>query len=52
MTDAISTSGEPSGVPSPIDKPKLGATGLLLACILARCVVSLDPFPIDRKSVV
>lgn len=46
MTDAISTSGTANDTPTLIDKPKLGATGLLLACILARCVVSLDPFPI------
>ncbi|MBL8762397.1 MAG: hypothetical protein JNL50_13960, partial [Phycisphaerae bacterium] len=45
MTDAISSSDATAGAASPIDKPKLGATGVLLACILARCVVSLDPFP-------
>lgn len=46
MTDAISTSSATAVAALPIDKPRLGATGLLLACILARCVVSLDPFPL------
>lgn len=46
MTDAISTSDTTNGAPTPIDRPKLGATGLLLACTLSRCLVSLDPFPI------
>ncbi|MCC6227719.1 MAG: O-antigen ligase family protein [Phycisphaerales bacterium] len=46
MTDAISTSGTANGTSPPIDSPKLGAMGVLLACTLSRCVVSLDPFPI------
>lgn len=46
MTDASSAIPATPGAEASIDKAKVGATGLLLATVLARCVVSLDPFPI------
>ncbi|MFO0836299.1 MAG: O-antigen ligase family protein [Phycisphaerales bacterium] len=46
MTDASSGMHATPGAEASIDRAKLGATGLLLATVLARCVVSLDPFPI------
>ena len=46
MTDAIPSSNATAGAATLIAKPKLGATGTLLAGILTRCVVSLDPFPL------
>ncbi|MCC6971593.1 MAG: O-antigen ligase family protein [Phycisphaerales bacterium] len=46
MTDASSGIHATPGAEASIDRAKLGATGLLLATVLARCVVSLDPFPI------
>lgn len=46
MTDASSAIPATPSAEASIDKARLGATGLLLITVLARCMVSLDPFPI------